>query len=147
MGKQNVFRCDKAPLYEGRSVGLSVRPSVGRSVGRSVTPSHFRRFRHALEHCVASIGFCLSNKVAQSFSFDSIDCSSDLDGVFDRFERFLVELSELQHGEIVVLLVAKQNLDVLLLHRLHIRRILCHVSAKGNLGESTSDRPECLHLS
>ena len=50
------------PLFLGAAKHLykrvcpSVRPSVGRSVGRSVTPSHFRRFRRASEHRVASIG-------------------------------------------------------------------------------------------
>ena len=48
-----IFRCYKAPLWEG----LSVRPSVGRSVGRSVTPFH-SRLGLALEHRVASIGSC-----------------------------------------------------------------------------------------
>ena len=35
-----------------------VCPSVRPSVRRSVTPSHFRRFWHASEHRVASIGSC-----------------------------------------------------------------------------------------
>ena len=44
------------------SIRGSVRPSVHRavrpSVRRSVIPSHFRRFRRASEHRVASIGSC-----------------------------------------------------------------------------------------
>ena len=47
-------------LYESvcLSVRPSIRPSVSWSVGRPVTPSHFRRFRRALKHRVASIGSC-----------------------------------------------------------------------------------------
>ena len=40
------------------SVGPSIGPSVRTSVGPSITPSHFRRFRRASEHRVASIGSC-----------------------------------------------------------------------------------------
>ena len=46
---------------------MSVRRSVGRLVGRSVTPSHFRRFRRASEHRVASIGSCYVSAKPSSF--------------------------------------------------------------------------------
>ena len=51
------------------SIRGSVRPSVRPSVGGSVTPSHFRRYRHAWEHRVASIGSCSFYKISSVILF------------------------------------------------------------------------------